>query len=518
MRAAHPARPARPLVIVGWDGAPPELARAWMLDGTLPTLRSLMRRGVFAPLRSLIHPISNLAWTSAFTGLQPGRHGIFDFSFRVPGTMRFEPTDARQRRGAALWEIASSAGLRSLVLNVPNTWPAPEDPRVTLVPGVGAPGFEDACQPRSLGPLIRREAPDYRIDANSFDYSDPAVFIEATRRITDARIRVFSDLLRRDRPDLAVCIFVSPDRLQHAFWKQSDLPNGGGAQADWRFAHVVRDAWRQLDDGLARILDAAGPDATCLVVSDHGFGALDGDLYLNTALESLGLLAVERGPRLGAGETSTAPPPLGAIRWAGTKAYARGLMGGVWIHQRGREPTGMVEPGPETDALLDRIARALLNLKVPGGRGPLIEAVFRGEDLHPGPAADRPDLVVVPKGYRFMTRSGREIGPPGQLVGPTAVAHTGNHQLDGLFVAAGPGVAPGGEVHAAMLYDLCPTALALLGIEVPRSLDGRVLDEALSCGVAYTDEVPEHRPPAGERSDEDRARIEAQMRGLGYFA
>lgn len=520
MRAAHPQRPARPLIVIGWDGATPELAWPWMLDGTLPTLASLRMRGVGCSLRSLVHPISNLAWTSAFTGLQPGRHGVFDFSFRVPGTMRWEPTDARQRHGAALWEIASQAGLRSVVVNVPNTWPAPADRRVHLVPGVGAPGFLDACSPPELGALVRAEAPHYRIDANSFDHNDPAEFLTTMRRMTEARTKVFCSLLRRERPDLGVAVFVSPDRVQHAFWKQSLIPGAEPERASWRFAEAIRDTWRQLDAALAEILEAAGPDATVLVLSDHGFGGLDGDLYLNTLLEEMGLLVVERPHRslreriLG---TPEPPLPLGSVRWDRSRAYARGLMGGVWLNLRGREPTGMVEPGPEAEALLRAIAERLLNLRAPGVRGRLIDAVFRGEDLHPGPVGDRPDLVVVPREYRFMTRSGREIGPRGEIVGPVVVRHTGNHRLDGILVGAGPGVSPLASSDAAQLIDICPTALALLGIEVPRSLDGVVLEELLSCGVAYTDEVPAHAPPTSTRTDEERERIDAQMRGLGYF-
>ncbi len=136
MKPAHPERPARPLLVIGWDGATPELVEAWTADGSLPNLASLKARGCYAPLRSTLPPLSPAAWTSAFTGLNPGRHGIWDFGHRVPGTYRVEMTDACRRHGATLWDIAAEGGLRSVVLNVPLTHPSLAVPGCVFVPGV----------------------------------------------------------------------------------------------------------------------------------------------------------------------------------------------------------------------------------------------------------------------------------------------------------------------------------------------------------------------------------------------
>ena len=528
MKAAHPERPARPLVVLGWDGATPELVLPWIADGTLPHLAALAARGTVAPLRSLIHPLSPGCWTSAFTGLQPGRHGIFDFGRRVPGTMTVEPTDARQRHGAALWEVAQDCGLRTLVVNVPMTHPAPDQAGSILIPGVGAPGLEDSCRPRSLFTLLRQEAAEYCIDVHSFEHTDPHEFLRATARSEEARAKVVGSLLQRERPDLVVAVFTSTDRVQHAFWKQSARPGTDPHREAWGLAHAVRDSYRRLDDALGRIVEAAGPDAAILVVSDHGFGDLDGDLFLNTLLEEDGLLQVRREPALRGlramwsrrpPASQEGSPTFGDIDWSRTQAYARGLMGGIWLNLRGREPHGTVESGPPAQRLLTRIEALLHAARIPGTSERLVDAVLRGPDLYSGERLEEaPDLVVVPRGYRFMTRSGRELGPRGVLVAPSAVRHTGNHRMDGIFVGAGPGIRPGGVGVRLQLLDLTPTCLALLGIEVPTGLDGVVMEDVLSCEVATTSELPWRTPPDLARSDEERRRIEAQMRGLGYLA
>ena len=531
MKPAHPQRPARPLLIVGWDGATPELVEPWMADGTLPNLAALAKRGAWAPLRSLVHPLSPAAWTSAFTGLNPGRHGIWDFGHRAEGTYRIDPTDGSRRRGAALWELASQGGLRSLVLGVPMAHPTPEVPGLTFVPGLGGSSLEGATWPRSLAGQILAEVPEYPLDANAYEHADPADFLRACDAMVDARTRVAESLIRRDRPDLAFVVYVATDRVQHAFWGQAAHPDSPGHRGAWRFANAIKDCYRHLDESLGRLVEASGPEATVLVVSDHGFGELEGDLYLNTVLEDLGLLSVDRptasrlgrllGPLLDrvppvlrrAHETPV--PTFGSIRWTGTSAYARGLFGNVWLNLRGREPQGIVEPGPEAEALLDRITDAMLALKQPDGRSPLIDAVFRGRDLAWGPEAGRaPDLVIVPHDYRWMTRSGREIGPRGQLFDEPAVRHTGNHRMNGVFVGAGPGIEQGARPDLLRLLDLTPTALALLGMEVPRSLDG-VPMSVLSCDVGWTDEVP---PGPEPEAAGDPEQLEQRFRELGYLA
>jgi len=298
----------------------------------------------------------------------------------------------------------------------------------------------------------------------------------------------------------------------------------------------VRDTYRLLDDALGRLVAAAGDEATVLVVSDHGFGDLEGDLNLNAVLEDMGLLSVNRPyvaptspwerlldvlpPILSRRAPGTQIPPavFGDIEWTESKAYSRGLFGCIWLNLRGREPNGCVEPGPEAEGLLQAITDRVLELRSPDGRT-AIEAVFRGEDLYHGPLADEaPDLVVVPRDYRWMTRAGREIGAPGVVFGPAAVDHSGNHRMNGILVGGGPGIEAGARPELLRLLDITPTALALLGIEVPRRLDGEPMHELLTCEVGWTDELPHRDPVTVPDDDALDAAVEEQLRGLGYLA
>src|SRR4030042_5265280 len=93
----------RKVLVVGMDGATLDLIEPWANDGILPTLKRLMDEGVRGPLRSTIPPITGPAWTSFATGTNPGKHGLYDFLGRQPGTYRLASLHPTTRPGPSPW-------------------------------------------------------------------------------------------------------------------------------------------------------------------------------------------------------------------------------------------------------------------------------------------------------------------------------------------------------------------------------------------------------------------------------
>jgi predicted AlkP superfamily phosphohydrolase/phosphomutase len=100
--AAPDAAPPR-VVVLGFDGVDADLARRWMDEGRLPHLARLRDAGTFSPLRSTIPSQTPVSWSTFATGLNPGRHQIFDFLKR--DTQTYRPTFAAFDEGRApfLW-------------------------------------------------------------------------------------------------------------------------------------------------------------------------------------------------------------------------------------------------------------------------------------------------------------------------------------------------------------------------------------------------------------------------------
>ena len=75
-------------IVLGFDGADGDLTKQWMDEGLLPNLAKLRDEGTFAPLRPTIPSQTPVSWSTFATGLDPGRHGVFDFLKRDPANYR----------------------------------------------------------------------------------------------------------------------------------------------------------------------------------------------------------------------------------------------------------------------------------------------------------------------------------------------------------------------------------------------------------------------------------------------
>ncbi|MHC4232310.1 MAG: alkaline phosphatase family protein [Planctomycetota bacterium] len=134
-------------VILGLDGMDPKLAEKFMDEGKLPTLDSLRKQGTFKPLATTIPSMSPVAWSSFQTGVNPGKHNIYDFLTRDKQTYapKLSSTDIRGprrivkigslslpigkpdirllRKGKPFWVTLGENGIFSNVLRVPITFP-----------------------------------------------------------------------------------------------------------------------------------------------------------------------------------------------------------------------------------------------------------------------------------------------------------------------------------------------------------------------------------------------------------
>ena len=539
------------VLLVGIDAATPSLLERWLSDGELPTLGRLAEEGCFGALRSVPNACSPAAWTTLATGVNPGRHGIFGFLDRIPGTYRLRQSNAAHRCAPPLWLAASAAGLRSAILHLPATFPADEVNGIQvagwLTPATDTPGFTHP--PELAGELARRfGACPLHTDVQR---------LVAAGRHGAARDRILSNLraraeitewlLAREPWDLMAVAFVEPDPAQHYFWHLTDSAHPAHDPA---LLHAVGDVvlqvWRELDRALGRLLAAAGEVTQVIIFSDHGAGPnMRGPLYLPALFDRMGW-QVRRGGlgrawRRAAGYMAARLPAglkhrlmgrsagrgadavsrllLGDIVWRRTRAWTF-LHGGAaepWLNLVGRDPGGTVAPGEEADVLRAELCEALTAATDPVSGARAIRAVHRREDLYDGPHLGfAPDLLIEWEEGPVLAGlgcGGVEVTRP---EAPTW--HSGSHRRDGLLLAWGEGVRSG-AAPAAEVADLAPTVLHLLGLPVPGYMDGRVLMDLFRDG-ALPEPIVDHDAPLPEtqhREDESSAEVTARLRGLGYL-
>jgi len=152
-------------VILGFDGMDPELAERFMNEGKLPNLAKLRDQGTFSRLRTTFPAISPVAWSTFMTGVNPGKHNIYDFlardtsnylpflsSAEIKGPKRhikigkysipFGKTEIKgMRKGTPFWHWLGQAGIFSSVIRVPVTFP-PEKFSGVLLSGMCVPDLK----------------------------------------------------------------------------------------------------------------------------------------------------------------------------------------------------------------------------------------------------------------------------------------------------------------------------------------------------------------------------------------
>jgi predicted AlkP superfamily phosphohydrolase/phosphomutase len=157
----------------------------------------------------------------------------------------------------------------------------------------------------------------------------------------------------------------------------------------------------------------------------------------------------------------------------------------------------------------------------------LFAGAHRRNDIYSGPAASlAPDLMLDSWSAGYRVAPGRKASeqvviPPAPLAGVEA-AWSSDHRPLGVFVAAGPRLASLTTAELA-LYDVCPTALALLEQEIPAGLDGRAVEEALAVPFLQAHPIRAGgaavaaRPTEPAYSDADAAAVAQHLKELGYI-
>ena len=299
--------------------------------------------------------------------------------------------------------------------------------------------------------------------------------------------------------------FSTVDLSCHMMWRHSDDEHpfhdeviaradsskwSGREGSTWR--DVVKDLYMKMDPVLGYIRNRVGDDATCIVMSDHGFAPYHRKFSLNTWLLENGYLVLHEGHERELPETDPAHQEVylfvpGVVDWSKTRAYGMGF-NGLYLNLAGREldnpdtdedESGIVQPGQVDGLLAELKAKLEAEVDPKNGRRPVLRAdlaseVYTGERL-----AEAPDILVgYDSGYGNSDEASSGRIPHQILSDNTGGTFNGSHLMapdvvSGVLVSNRP--VRGGD-HA--LEDLTVEILARYGVQPGPGMDGqRVLED-----------------------------------------
>jgi predicted AlkP superfamily phosphohydrolase/phosphomutase len=281
------------VVVVGVNGMEWDIIRPLLLRGELPSLASVIQRGVYGKLRTLSAPNCPKIYTALATSVPPEDNGITGFV--VAGTT----ANTKMLKQEPLWSILSRNNVSVGMANVPATFPVMpvngymvsgmltrgkgcEDgllcsPKLSEVEG------GDAVYPSSLIPELQEKVGDFQIDCSRMPTREQLngreaqaidEWLDQVSHIRSQQTKLFEFLLSNHPTDFTMLVQSCEDRVGH--WLYPIQPHNLGYDPK---LHALRlqafpDQYRAFDRVLGQILKHVDAETYLFIISDHGIKPL----------------------------------------------------------------------------------------------------------------------------------------------------------------------------------------------------------------------------------------------------
>ncbi len=512
-------------VVIGLDAATWDVIKPLMNSGRLSTLKSLCESGVSGVLKSTIPPLTPPAWTSMATGVNPGKHGIYDFMEQDSETHEVRPLNYSRMHRKTIWDVFSEAGKKVIIANFPMAYPPPRVNGI-FISGISSPEEGMICYPKSLKETLKNYK--YRIhpevsytDVGSKDY------IKHLKNLMKMRFDLYTHLVKTYEWDLFWGVFNEIDWAQHYVWYEKKL---------------LFSLYEYFDTLLEAFLkEVQEENCNIWICSDHGMKEIKGEIHFNNLLVDWGVLQLKldskpsnkRGNMLrslahkfGIQKKARIKRHLPTwtikflkrmmgnhascnqyerIKWEESLAYSFGYLGKVYFN-KGRQFSGVE---------LKELKHKIIELKNPYSGENIFSQIYEKDELYSGDyLSDAPDLILIPENWNYMIYNDfayEWITEPKDRYA--------DHYPEGVFIAKSSILLKGKELNMD-ICDIMPNILVMHELPIFDDLDGQV-KKALFDNDVLIKKLPHSLKSdssgEGKYSDRDREDIEKSLKNLGYM-
>lgn len=495
------------LIVIGLDGATWTLLKPLMEEGVMPNLKKIVDNGVNSRLESTMPAMTGPSWATFATGVNPGKHGVFDFMLPNDSLSNLRVANSKEILVPTIYEMMDRANLSPILVNLPCTWP----PRLTnhiTITSILTQGdqwiYPESLKQEFVGFTKYRLTPDEKLRAKE----DNDKYIDDILRHIDEQMECVQWLWKNKSWDFFYYLFSHSDWVSHAAF----VP-----LVDRRDPSALR-VFQKIDEYLAWFLEHLPTDANLIMVSDHGFKDYRKVFYFNRWLEKEGFLKTKEGAE-GFKETVTRRSKelekvqsqkkkiklssnvfkwLERVPWLEPAAkwvyhhivkpylpinlkvdigidfpktlacFPKGsYLTNVYLNDGRKYKDGKIKTEEEYQQVLNSLIEKLSAVRGPDGN-PVVKKIFTKDAIYGDAApATSPDLFFELGEYwldgHFYT-------------GKLFDANINNkHDQWGIFAGYGPDMAKGLSLPDARMCDVAPTILHMLGLPVFSYMDGKPL-------------------------------------------
>ena len=475
------------VTILGIDGGTWKVLTPLIKEGFLPTLAQLLDKGHGGTLISTVPPVTAPAWSTFQTGVSPLKHGIIDFFSFKKTDRSYRLINSSSLKYPTIWKLASKAGLKVAIINVPVTYP-PSKINGYVIAGLLTPDTKcNFTYPSSLKDYIFEKHGKYTIfvghdvlKRKGFDK-----FLKELIEVESVRTEVALDILEREDWNLFMLHNQSSDALQHAVWPFIDHEN---ENFDQNMFEICAEFYRSMDENINRILQKVG-DSAVIVMSDHGFGPLNKVFNINRWLIEQGFIKTKKSYIKSMEELVRKLDKLKLARrvipvrkrekirksldldfyleWDKTKAFVPygSLYACLFVNSCDQN---------EIESILEDLSEKARRVIDPDTGANVIKKVWRIEELSDDVSylkEDLPDAIIEPnQGYSFNSSMIREnlFSVPSFRMGAL-----GRHETEGIVIFSSDIATLLPEKWNGKIYigSLAPIILSYLGVDPPFYMD-----------------------------------------------
>lgn len=539
-------------LVIGIDGGEWDVIEPLLERGEMPNLAGLINNGSYGDLKSTKPPLSPIAWTSIQTGANPGKHGIFDFS-RVTESYQRQSINSSHRGMVPFWQIMNDHDIQTGLFKIPFTYP-PSDVDGFMVTGFPTPRTtKDYATPRSIVESIGQPAQLFE-DWSHQRTGDFREFRDNLLEVVERQTDVLLELLDDYDPEFLMTVYDGSDRIQHFYW--SDYDNSHPQHdSSTEFADAIPQYYRAFDHEVGRLLSELSSDWNVMVISDHGFGSLRKDFYIDkwlsdnqylswynsnslqglvsSGISKFARISWQTANQLGLDDLVRKLLPQQwqsrgadlqnesktATKWSETEAFLTTSAGrALCINSIDQYEHGIVTKD-EYEEVVSEIKSKLSGVVDPESGEEIVKDVKHKSELYDGSALESAPDLFIDTNPEYAVKHGRSS----TLVSPATQyrqAKSGDHRSEGIIIASGPAFESGNI--SASVYDVAPTLLHLFECPIPKAMDGSVLhsalnDEIVGSQATKTSDYGRDVRDSQDWTSDEESEIKERLNDMGYL-
>ena len=464
------------VVIIGLDGANKVTAQ---LTG--------LKKSETYEFISTIPPYTPPAWNSILTGVNPAKHGVIGWQKVQLKKNKVGLATSRDVKYPRLSELLESANLKSILINLPMTYPfngLKKKDNTIIVSDWAAP--QQTIFPEKLEAKYKEYLTD---PPHQWAKHEKDEYPRKVKEYTETRLNLYYDLLEKEDWNLYFVVFSETDWFSHIF---PQILEG-------RDVHLVKPTFKLINE----FIDTAKSIADFVfIVSDHGFEVKDKIFYVNEALAENGLIKYSRiKSKLVNVAKRTIPEKILDKIVAKTNASASAIS-----YTAQTADAFMVEPANwgiylRNKNKIEEVKNALRNYDE-------VLDVIEVDKIYKGPYLSKmPDLFVIPK---------KRVEFSHELMGKiTEKTYKGDHEIHGVFSAYGEHIKENIEFKKhPCVYDIVPTVLHIFDLPIPKDTDGRVLMEIFEEDSEFVKRKPKYVDPSYYKKKGENEKLKKAIKNL----